>query len=77
MPGSKLTYRRAVEHAMPAPVEVQYHSNLIIEGNTAWLERWVFGVDDWKGFLDRIGPEVLDQVRIRQPMLSEPLDYGA
>ncbi len=74
--------------AFPSPVQGYYrrHHDFFtrfhdetrtVDGNRAWLERWVFGVDDWSGFLDRVGPEVLEQVRIRQHLLSEPLDYGA
>ena len=74
--------------AFPSPVQGYYrrHHDFFrryhdetrtVEGNRGWLERWVLGVDDWTGFLDRIGPEVLEQVRIRQHLLSEPLDYGA
>lgn len=73
--------------AFPSPVQGYYrrHHDFFrryhdetrtVEGNHAWLERWVFGVDDWAGFLDRVGPEVLEQVRIRQHSFSEPLDYG-
>ena len=74
--------------AFPSPVQGYYrrHHDFFgryhdetrtAEGSAAWLQRWVFDVGDWRGFLDRVGPEVLEQVRIRQPMLSEPLDYGA
>ena len=74
--------------AFPSPVQGYYrrHHDFFtrfheetrtVEGNRAWLERWVFGVDDWTGFLERVGPEVLEQARIRQHLLSEPLDYGA
>jgi glutaconate CoA-transferase subunit A len=47
------------------------------EGHAAWLERWVYGVADWKGFLDRLGPDAQRAVRITTPRPSEPLDYGA
>jgi glutaconate CoA-transferase subunit A len=47
------------------------------EGFQAWLERWVLGVPDRRGYLDRLGPEILGGVRSRAPRLSEPLDYGA
>jgi hypothetical protein len=42
-----------------------------------WLDRWVLGVADWKGFLARVGTDALEAVRVKQPLLSEPLDYGA
>jgi glutaconate CoA-transferase, subunit A len=47
------------------------------EGTRAWLDRWVYGVADWKGFLDRLGPDAQQAVRITMPHPSEPLDYGA
>lgn len=47
------------------------------EGTRAWLDHWVYGVADWKGFLDRLGPDAQHAVRITMPRLSEPLDYGA
>ena len=48
-----------------------------VEGNRAWLDRWVHGVDDWEGFLGKVGAGVLDTIRIARPLLSDPLDYGA
>jgi glutaconate CoA-transferase subunit A len=48
-----------------------------VEDNREWLERWVLGVDDWKGFLDHLGPDALDRIRIKRHWPSEPLDYGA
>ena len=47
------------------------------EGTRAWLDHWVYGVADWKGFLDRLGPDAQAAVGITMPRLSEPLDYGA
>src|SRR5438309_1308290 len=46
------------------------------EGMQAWLDRWIHGVADWKGFLSRLGTDALDAVRVKAPRLSEPLDYG-
>jgi len=48
-----------------------------VEGARAWLDRWIFGTDDWKGFLATLGPEAREAVRVNTPRLSEPLDYGA
>ena len=54
----------------------RYHEeSRTLDGNRDWLERWVYAVDDWKGFLDRVGTERLEQIRIRSHRLSEPLDY--
>ena len=74
--------------AYPSPVQGYYgrhhdfyhrfhEESRTVEGNRDWLERWVFGVDDGKGFLDRVGAEALEQIRIRRRLPSEPLDYGA
>ncbi len=74
--------------AYPSPVQGHYarhhdffhrfhEESRTVEGNRRWLERWVLGVKDWKGFLDAVGEETLAAVRIREPRLSEPLDYGA
>jgi glutaconate CoA-transferase, subunit A len=74
--------------AFPSPVQGYYRrhhdffrlfhdESRTVEGNRKWLERWVLGVDDWNGFLDRVGPEVLEQIRITHHLLSAPLDYGA
>jgi glutaconate CoA-transferase, subunit A len=74
--------------AFPSPLQgyyARYHDFFLrfheqsrtLEGNREWLERWVFGVDEWKGFLDRVGSETLDRIRITRHLPSEPLDYGA
>jgi glutaconate CoA-transferase subunit A len=74
--------------AFPSPVQgcyrrrhdffARYHEeSRTVEGNREWLERWIYGVDDWKGFLDQVGRDVLDEIRITTPLLSDPLDYGA
>jgi glutaconate CoA-transferase subunit A len=74
--------------AYPSPVQGCYgrdhdfyhrfhEESRTVEANREWLERWVLGVDDWKGFLDRLGPEALDRIRIKRHLPSDPLDYGA
>ena len=56
----------------------RYHEDSrTVEGSRAWLDRWVFGVANWKGFLELLGPDAQRAVRITTPRLSEPLDYGA
>jgi glutaconate CoA-transferase subunit A len=56
----------------------RYHEETrTVEGARAWLDHWVFGVADWKGFLSTLGPEAREAVRVKTPRLSEPLDYGA
>ncbi len=65
-------YRRAHEFYQ------RYHEeSRTEEGTRAWLDRWIHGVKDWPGFLDLLGPDARDAVRITSPRLSEPLDYGA
>ena len=74
--------------AFPSPVQGYYrrhhdsfgrfHDDSRTEdGNRAWLDRWVRGVDDWRGFLDLVGRDVLDALRVERPLPSEPLDFGA
>ena len=69
--------------AFPSPVQGHYgrhhdfyhrfhEESRTVEGNRDWLERWVFGVDDWKGFLDKVGAAALEQIRIRRHLPSEP-----
>lgn len=56
----------------------RYHEeSRTVEGTRAWLDRWVDGVADWKGFLGVLGRDAQDAARITSPHLSEPLDYGA
>ncbi len=74
--------------AFPSPVQGCYgrhhdfyhrfhEESRTVEGNRAWLGRWVQGVADWKGFLGLLGPETLESIRITRHLPSEPLDYGA
>lgn len=56
----------------------RYHEETrTVDGTRAWLDRWVYGVADWKGFLTALGHAALDAVRVKTRYLSEPLDYGA
>ncbi len=74
--------------AFPSPVQGHYgrhhdfyhrfhEESRTMEGTRDWLERFIFSVDDWKGFLDRLGADALEQIRIARHLPSEPLDYGA
>ena len=47
-----------------------------VEGNRAWLDRFVHGVDDWPGFLGGSAPTCWTRLRTT-PLPSDPLDYGA
>jgi glutaconate CoA-transferase subunit A len=74
--------------ALPSPLQgcygrhhefyARYHeASRTPEGFARWLDEWVIGVGDWKGFLDRLGPETLKSLVPKRRLLSEPLDYGA
>jgi glutaconate CoA-transferase, subunit A len=74
--------------AFPSPLQGYYarHHEFFLRfheqsrtlgGNRTWLDQWVWSVDDWKGFLDRVGSAALEQIRNRHPLPSEPIDYGA
>lgn len=89
VPGMKVA---AVVHepfgAFPSPVQGYYRrhhefferfhaDSRTVEGNRAWLDRWVYGVSDWKSFLGLVGADTLERLRVRRPLVSDPLDYGA
>ena len=74
--------------AYPSPVQGCYRrhhdffgrfhdESRTVEGNRAWLDRFIHGVHDWPGFLRVVGADVLDTIRITRPLPSDPLDYGA
>lgn len=74
--------------ALPSPVQgfygrdhdffTRYHEeSKTPEAFGAWLEKWVLGVQDWKGFLDLLGPDALVRLKVRRHLLSQPLDYGS
>lgn len=55
----------------------RYHEETrTAEGFSAWLEKWVTGVSDWKGFLELVGTERLERLKVKRHLYSEPLDYG-
>ena len=56
----------------------RYHEDTrTVDGTRAWLDRWIYAVTDWKGFLGVLGAPALNAVRVKTRHLSEPLDYGA
>ena len=56
----------------------RYHEeSRTVEGNRAWLERWVLGVGDWDGFRSRLGAERLEAIRVKTPAPALPVDLGA
>jgi glutaconate CoA-transferase subunit A len=73
--------------ALPSPVQGCYgrhhdfyarshEASRTAEGFARWLEEWVLGVGDWKGFLDRVGPETVARLKPRRPLLAVALDYS-
>jgi len=73
--------------ALPSPLQgfygrhhdffTRYHdASRTPEGFARWLDEWVLGVADWKGFLDRLGTDTLKLLMPRRHLLSEPLDYS-
>ena len=56
----------------------RYHEETrTVEGARAWLDRWIYGIPDRKGFISTLGPEAREAVRVKTSRLSEPLDCGA
>ena len=45
------------------------------EGFLAFLDEWVYGVDDHEGYLRKLGKERLDGL-CAEPILSDPVSYG-
>lgn len=73
--------------ALPSPLQGFYgrHTELFTsyheasrtpEGFGRWLDEWVLGVGDWKGFLDKLGTDTLASLTPKRHALSEPLDYA-
>jgi len=74
--------------ALPSPLQgcygrlhelfARYHeASRTVEGFQRWLDEWVLGVTDWKGFLDKLGGATLMTLTPKRSQLSEPLEYGA
>jgi glutaconate CoA-transferase subunit A len=74
--------------AFPSPLQgfygrdhdffAQYHeASRTPDGFARWLDEWVLGVADWRGFLDRLGGDRLKRLAPRQALYSEPLNYGS
>ena len=73
--------------ALPSPLQgcygrdhdfyTRYHdASRTPDGFARWVDEWVIGAGDWKGFLDRLGADTLVRLKPARPQLSEPLDYG-
>jgi glutaconate CoA-transferase, subunit A len=74
--------------AFPSPVQGYYRrrhdfyqrfheESRTVPGWQGWLAHWVHGVKSWPDFLSRLEAGTLDALRVKHPLPSEPLDYGA
>lgn len=73
--------------ALPSPVQgfygrdhdafARYHEeSRTPDGFRAWLDRWVLGVRDRRGYLDRLGRDALERLAAKRRLEAEPLNYG-
>ena len=46
-----------------------------VESVKAWLDEWVFGVKDRAEYMEKLGEEKREQLKI-ESLMSEPVDYG-
>jgi glutaconate CoA-transferase subunit A len=46
------------------------------EATEAWLDSWVYGVRDRKEYVEKMGPEVWERLKVRDAR-AEPVNYGA
>ncbi|MCH7495785.1 MAG: CoA transferase subunit A [Candidatus Marinimicrobia bacterium] len=55
----------------------EYHSETKSrDGYEKWLDKWVYGVDDREHYLSLLGDERIDNLKIKTPAPSVPVDYG-
>ena len=55
----------------------EYHSETKSrDGYEKWLDKWVYGVDDREHYLSLLGDERIDNLKIKIPAPSVPVDYG-
>jgi glutaconate CoA-transferase subunit A len=73
--------------ALPSPVQgyynrdhesyVRYHQQSRKRGDyQRWLETWVLGVEDRRGYVDRLGKEKLDSLLVKRTKKSLAVEYG-
>jgi glutaconate CoA-transferase subunit A len=73
--------------ALPSPIQgyynrdhdayVHYHrESKERESYLRWLETWVLGVKDRKGYVRRLGKEELESLTVKKHRKSLPVDYG-
>jgi len=46
------------------------------EGYNRWKATWIDGVSDRKKYVDRLGPERIQSLALREHLISEPADFG-
>lgn len=55
----------------------EYHSETKSrDGYEKWLDKWVYGVDDREHYLSLLGDERINNLKIKTPAPSVPVDYG-
>ncbi len=82
---------RAVVHepwgAHPSPVQGYYNRDhqffqhyhqrtRTAEGYQDWLDEWVFQLPDRAAYIEKLGQERLDGLRVKEHRYSVPVDYG-
>jgi glutaconate CoA-transferase, subunit A len=45
-------------------------------GSRAWFDRWVYGVKSRREYLGQLAPERLEALRVHNPALAAPADFG-
>ncbi|MBI5651346.1 MAG: CoA transferase subunit A [Chloroflexi bacterium] len=55
----------------------EYHrATRTVEGNAAWLKRWVYGVNDRKEFFRELGESRWRALQLKEHRYAAPVDYG-
>jgi glutaconate CoA-transferase subunit A len=55
----------------------EYHrSTRTVEGNAEWLGKWVAGVKDRAGYLQKLGEERRQGLQLKEHRYAVPVDYG-
>lgn len=55
----------------------EYHDQTKTKAESdAWLERWVYGVRDREAYLDRLGTERVEALRVKQHAYAAQVDFG-
>lgn len=55
----------------------EYHSETKSrDGYEKWLDKWVYGVENREHYLSLLGDERIDNLKIKTPAPSVPVDYG-